>query len=139
MTKGTLANVGLSVLGAILGDGTGGQLAQLGAGFAANATMMKFSRDHEREADMKALRYMKGAGYDPRGMVEFLQVLRTRQGRDPGSVQTFFSSHPAPAERVRRLQQEANRLAGGRRDSPSFRTIQARLDKLAPAPSMRAR
>jgi predicted Zn-dependent protease len=99
---------------------------------------MKFSRDDEREADMKALRYMKSAGYDPRGMVEFLQVLRAQQGRDPGSVQTFFSSHPAPGERVRRLEQEANRLAGGRRDSQTFQNIQARIDRLRPAASMRA-
>jgi predicted Zn-dependent protease len=133
ITRGTMANVGLGLLGAFLGEGRGSQIAQLGAGFAANATMMKFSRDHEREADVKALRYMKSAGYDPRGMVEFLQVLRSRQRSDPGAVQTFFSSHPAPAERVRRLQQEANRLAGGRRDSTTFRSVQARLDRL-PAP-----
>lgn len=133
ITKGTFANVGLGLLASMLGDGRGAQIAQLGAGFAANATMMKFSRDHEREADLEALRYMKNAGYDPRGMVEFLQVLRSRQRRDPGSVQTFFSSHPAPAERIRRLQQEANRLAGGRRDSAAFRSVQARLDRL-PAP-----
>jgi predicted Zn-dependent protease len=135
MTKGTFANVGLGLLGAFLGDGRGAQIAQIGAGLAANATMMKFSRDHEREADLRALRYMKNAGYDPRGMVEFLQVLRARQGRDPGSVRTFFSSHPAPAERIRRLQQEAARLAGGRRDSQSFRNVQARLDRLPAAPS----
>lgn len=133
ITKGTFANVGLGLLGSLLGDGRGAHIAQLGAGFAANATMMKFSRDHEREADLKALRYMKSAGYDPRGMVEFLQVLRNRQRRDPGSVQTFFSSHPAPAERIRRLQQEANRLAGGRRDSAAFRNVQARLDRLPAA------
>ena len=130
ITKGTFANVGLGLLGAFLGDGRGSQIAQLGAGFAANAAMMKFSRDHEREADREALRYMKSAGYDPRAMVEFLQVLRARQGRDPGSVRTFFSSHPAPAERVRQLSQEANRLAGGRRDSAAFRTVQSRLDRL---------
>jgi predicted Zn-dependent protease len=91
---------------------------------------MKFSRDDEREADLKALQYMKRAGYDPRGMVEFLQVLRAQQGRDPGSVRTFFSSHPAPADRVRLLQQEANRLAGGRRDSQTFQTVRQRLDRL---------
>jgi predicted Zn-dependent protease len=79
---------------------------------------------------MKGLTYMKRAGYDPRGMLEFLQMLRARQGRDPGSVQTFFASHPAPAERVSRLQQEANRLAGGRRDSAQFRQVQLRLDRL---------
>jgi predicted Zn-dependent protease len=130
ITKGTFANVGLGVLGALLGGGNGAKIAQIGAGVAAQATMMKFSRDAEREADMKGLLYMKRAGYDPRGMVEFLQVLRARQGRDPGSVRTFFASHPAPAERVARLQQEANRLAGGRRDSTGFRQVQSRLDRL---------
>jgi beta-barrel assembly-enhancing protease len=85
ITKGTFTNVGLGLLAAFLGDGRGAQAAQLGAGLAANAVMMKFSRDHERDADLKALGYMKRAGYDPRGMVEFLQLLRARQGRDPGT------------------------------------------------------
>lgn len=130
ITKGTIANAGLGLLGALLGDGNGSKIAQLGAGVAAQSVMMKFSRDAEREADMKALHYMKRAGYDPHGMVEFLQVLRNRQGRDPGSVQTFFASHPAPAERVARLEQEAARLAGGRRESAAFTQVQARLNRL---------
>jgi predicted Zn-dependent protease len=130
ITKGTFANAGLGLLGALLGGGNGAQIAQIGAGIAAQSMMMKFSRDAEREADREALQYMKRAGYDPRGMVEFLQVLRARQGRDPGSVQTFFASHPAPGERVVRLEQEANRLAGGRRDSAAFDQVQARLNRL---------
>ena len=130
ITKGTFANAGLGLLGAFLGGGNGSKIAQLGAGLAAQSVMMKFSRDAERQADMKALQYMKRAGYDPRGMVEFLQVLRNRQRSDPGSVQTFFSSHPAPSERVARLEQEAARLAGGRRDSAAFNQVQARLARL---------
>lgn len=137
LTKGTMANVGLGLLGAFLGNSTGSRVAQLGAGIAAQATMMKFGRDAEREADLKGLTYMKQAGYDPRGMVEFLQVLRARQGRDPSAVEVFFASHPAPGERVRRLEQEANRLAGGRRDSDAFRQVQRRIDRLGPAASMR--
>ena len=130
ITKGTVANAGLGLLGSLLGGGTGARIAGLGAGVAAQSLMMKFSRDAEREADLKGLAYMKRAGYDPRGMVEFLQVLRARQGRDPGSVRTFFASHPAPGERIARLQQEAARLGGGRRDSDAFRRLQARLDRL---------
>jgi predicted Zn-dependent protease len=133
ITKGSIANVGLGILDALLGTGTASQIARLGAGVAAQATMMKFSRDDEREADSKALQYMKRAGYDPRGMVEFLRVLRARQGRDPGSVQTFFASHPAPAERIRRLEQQSNQLGGGRRTSSGFQQVQTRLDRLAPA------
>ncbi len=130
ITKGTFANAGLGVLGALLGGGQGAQIAQIGAGIAAQSMMMKFSRDAEREADLEGVAYMKRAGYDPRGMVEFLQVLRARQGPDPGSVRTFFSSHPAPADRVARLQQEANRIAGGRRNSPAFDRVQTRLTRL---------
>jgi predicted Zn-dependent protease len=139
ITKGTVANVGLGLLGALLGSGTGAQIAQIGANVAAQATMMKFSRDHERQADAKAVQYMRRAGYDPRGMVEFLQLLRAQQGRDPGSVQTFFASHPAPGERVQLLQRDANRLAGGRRDSQAFQNVRARLSRLGPAFSTRAR
>ena len=131
ITKGTFANVGLGILGALIGgNGTGAQIAQLGAGVAAQATMMKFSRDAEREADLKALQYMRRAGYDPRGMVEFLRILRAQQGRDGGSAANFFASHPAPAERIQRLEQQANRLAGGRRTSASFQQVQARLSRL---------
>jgi predicted Zn-dependent protease len=116
ITKGTFANVGLGILGAILGgEGRASQIAH---------------RDAEREADTKALQYMRRAGYDPRGMVEFLRILRTQQGRDGGSAATFFSSHPAPADRINRLQQQANRLAGGRRTSTSFQQVQARLDRM---------
>jgi beta-barrel assembly-enhancing protease len=130
ITKGTVANAGLGLLGSFLRGGTGARIAGLGASVAAQSLMMKFSRDAEREADMKGLSYLKRAGYDPQGMVEFLQVLRARQGRDPGSVQTFFASHPAPGERIARLQEEATRLGGGRRDSDAFRRVQARLDRL---------
>ena len=55
ITKGTAANVGLGLLGALLGNGTARAAVALGAGLAAQATMMKFSRDDEREADLKAL------------------------------------------------------------------------------------
>lgn len=139
ITKGTVASAGLGLLGALLGNGTGSKIARLGAGVAAQATMMKFSRDDEREADLKGLQYLKRAGYDPRAMVEFLNILRSQQGRDPSSVEVFFASHPAPGERMRRLEQEANRLAGGRRDSQGFQQVQARLDRLPPAQSMRRR
>ena len=59
--------------------------------------MLKFSRDDEREADRIGMQIMQRAGWDPRGMAEFMEILRREQGRDPGSVEVFLSSHPAPA------------------------------------------
>ena len=138
MTKGLIANGLLGALGALVGNDRGGQIAQMAGGLAAQGYMLKFSRDHERQADEVGAQIMKRAGWNPSGMVEFLQILRAQAGRDPGSVQTFLSSHPAPGERVTRLQSTVARLGGGgTRDSQAFRTAKSRLNRLAPAPSMR--
>ncbi len=138
MSKGLIANGLLSLLGAVVGNDRGGQVAQIAGGLAAQGYMLKFSRDDEREADEVGAQIMKRAGWNPTGMVEFMQILRAQAGRDPGSVQTFLSSHPAPGERVTRLQSTVKRLgAGGTRDSAAFRNVKARLNRMAPAPSMR--
>lgn len=140
ISKGLAAQVGLGLLAALLGDGgRGAQLTQIGASVAAGATMAKFSRDDEREADEKGLIYMSRAGYNPRGMVEFMQILREQAGRDPGSVEVFFASHPAPRERIDRLEQQARALGmRGRSDRAELDRIKARLKALGPARSARS-
>ena len=138
MSKGMIANGLLSVLGALAGNDRGGQIAQVAGGLAAQGYMLKFSRDDERQADEVGAQIMKRAGWNPNGMVEFMQILRAQAGRDPGSVQTFLSSHPAPGERVTRLQQTVKRLgAGGTRDTAAFRQVKSRLGQMPAAPSMR--
>ena len=138
MSKGIIANGLLGVLGALVGNDRGGQVAQIAGGLAAQGYMLKFSRDDEREADEVGAQIMKRAGWSPNGMVEFMQILRAKQGRDPGSVQTFLSSHPAPGERVTRLQSTVRRLGtGGTRDSAAFRSVKSRLGRMPAAPSMR--
>lgn len=138
MSKGMIANGLLSLLGALAGNDRGGQIAQVAGGLAAQGYMLKFSRDDERQADEVGAQIMKRAGWNPNGMVEFMQILRAQAGRDPGSVQTFLSSHPAPGERVTRLQQTVKRLgAGGTRDTAAFRQVKGRLGQMPAAPSMR--
>jgi predicted Zn-dependent protease len=139
LTKAMGAQLGLGLLGAVLGNdrSVGAQAVRVGSSLAANVTMMKFSRDDEREADEKGMLYMSRAGYDVRGMAQFMAILRDQQGRDPSSVEVFFASHPAPAERVERLEREAAQFKrGGRRDSPDFQRIKRRLAQLPPARPM---
>ena len=133
VTKATVANWGLGVLGAFLGNTGGAGAAQIAAGFLTNGVFLKFSRDDEREADQVGLQIMRRAGWNPRGMVELFEVLRREAKRDPGSVETFFSSHPAPHDRINRLQGEIGRNPSGRRDSREFQRIKARLLRM-PAP-----
>ena len=131
ISKGAIANGLLGLFGALLGNAGGARAAQAGAQVLAGGYMMKFSRDDEREADRVGIQILRRAGWDPRGMLEFLQILRERQGRDPGSVEVFLSSHPSPAERVEQLRAELkNAAGGGRRDSAQFQRMRATLDKM---------
>jgi beta-barrel assembly-enhancing protease len=137
ISKGMIANGLLGLLGAVLGNSGGARTAQTGAQVLAGGYMMKFSRDDEREADRVGVEIMRRAGWDPRGMLEFMQILREQEGRDPGSVEVFLSSHPSPAQRVAQLRaQLARAKPGGRRDSASFRGVHAAVMKMPAAPRM---
>ena len=133
ITKQLVANGFLGLLGAVLGNDPGAaRTAQAGARLLAGGYMLKFSRDDEREADAIGLQIMQRAGWDPRGMAEFMETLRREQGRDPGSVEIFLSSHPAPAERAAALRRSLGSRSTGRRDSAAFRNAKARAVRLTP-------
>ncbi|MBI2833053.1 MAG: M48 family metalloprotease [Acidobacteria bacterium] len=131
LTKATIANGVLGFLDAVLGGGGGARTARVAAGLFANGLFLKYSRDDESEADRVGAEIMRRAGWDPQGLVAFLQILRAQQGRDPSSVEVFLSSHPSPAGRVERLQSVIG-SARGRRDSDRFQEVQRRLDQLPP-------
>jgi beta-barrel assembly-enhancing protease len=137
ISKGMIANGLLGLLGAVLGNAGGARTAQTGAQVIAGGYLMKFSRDDEREADRVGVEIVRRAGWDPRGLLEFMELLRAQAGRDPGSVEVFLSTHPSPAERVRQLRvQVSRRKAGGRRDSASFQRVRSTLAKMPAAPRM---
>jgi len=136
LTKATIANLGLGLLGAVLGNDTGAGVTRMAAGMLANGLFLKFSRDDEREADSAGLQMMVRAGWDARGMIELFDVLASEAKRDPGMVAAFFSSHPSPQDRISRLQGDVKRQRGGRRDSQQFHAIKAKLARMPAAKAM---
>jgi predicted Zn-dependent protease len=137
ISKGLIANGLLGLLGAVLGNAGGARTAQTGAQVIAGGYLMKFSRDDEREADRVGVEILRRAGWDPRGLPEFLEILRRQAGRDPGSVEVFLSTHPSPGERVQQLRAQLSRVkAGGRRDSAAFQRVRGTLAKMPAAPRM---
>ncbi|MGE0445138.1 MAG: M48 family metallopeptidase [Vicinamibacterales bacterium] len=138
LTNAMLANWGLGLLGAVLGNSGGAGAAQVAAGLLTNGVFLKFSRDDEREADRVGLQILTKAGWDARGMTELFETLRREASRDPAAIETFFSTHPAPADRISRLQADVARNRGGTRDSRQFQAIKARALKLPAARSMSA-
>lgn len=133
LTAAMLTEMGLGLLGAMLGNSGGAMAAQGAAALMTNGMFLKFSRDDEAEADRVGLAMMRKAGWDGRGMIELFEIMRRQAERDPGSVEVFFSSHPSPRNRVADLRAALPRTPAGRRDSAEFQRVKARLKALPPA------
>ena len=102
LTKG-----GLSILGGLLGKsgGSTSSIVNTIGGVGLNAVFLKFSRDDEYEADHVGAEIMAKAGYNPVAMATMFELLRIQQGREPGKLEAFFSSHPSSADREARIRQ----------------------------------
>ena len=101
MSKGAITQVfvgGLSVLAGVAGGGLGQVAAQLGT-IGAGALLASYSRDNEREADALGMEYMVKAGYDPKGMVGLMDMLRSLNKSKPSAIELMFSTHPMSDER----------------------------------------
>jgi predicted Zn-dependent protease len=120
--------VGLeALLGLALGDQPG-ILAGLAAQVAGTGVLLKFSRDHEREADEYGLPLCNSAGYDPMGFVRMFEKIR-RQG-EAGAAAAFLQSHPLPSERIDDAKQRiiAMRARGTATNQRRYSAFKAQLD-----------
>jgi predicted Zn-dependent protease len=134
-----VTNLGLSLFGALLGNAGGAAAANIAARYVASGAFLKFSRDDEEEADRVGVSIMKRAGWDPHGMIDLMETIRAQGKRDPGSLETFFSNHPSPRDRLELLARVVPRRRSGTRDSRTFQSIRARLRRLPPAKAMTKR
>src|SRR5205085_10789030 len=122
------------VLGAVVGGRPGGLIAP-GSQFGIGTYFMKFSREYERQADIRGSHIMAAAGYDPRDMANVFKTIQQESG--PGAPQ-WMSDHPDPGNRYNYINQEAQALRvtpNPRRVTAEFQGVQAHLHTLSPAPS----
>lgn len=73
------------------------------AGVVANLELLSYSRDQERDADSKGVQYVRAAGYNPMGLVRFLEELARRESGG-GSI-PWLRSHPGSQARADRLRE----------------------------------
>jgi predicted Zn-dependent protease len=103
-TKATSAGVGLTLLSIFVPE------ARPLQGIAENALgllFLKYGRDDELQADRLGVQYTGASGWNPAGVAGMLRTLQ-RLDEASGSrrgVPNFLSTHPAPADRVQRIQQ----------------------------------
>jgi predicted Zn-dependent protease len=104
-------------------------LAETGLGIM----MLKYSRDHERQADQIGIQYMTQAGYDPSEMSRFFQLfvgMREEQGQ---AIPNWLSSHPAPPDRIEATAAAAQKIKQenpGRQYKVNAETLISRIDGL---------
>ena len=63
---------------------------------------LKYGREDELESDRLGFQFMTEAGYNPKGIVELMEILNSARG-GAGEQPEFFSTHPNPANRVEKL------------------------------------
>lgn len=106
--KQMIQNYGVQfLLGAALGDNPGAVEAVL-AGVAGTGASLKFSREHESEADEYSVQYLSKTNYRCDGAAAFFQKMDSL-GLTSG-VPEFLSTHPAPENRIEDIKAKANEL-----------------------------
>lgn len=122
-----VAQYGLqTVIGLALGQ-EAGILGQLASAAAGQGFLLKYSRDHEREADHYGIAYEAQAGWNPEGFVVFFQKMEQLGG---SGVPTFLLTHPAPAERLENAQERIAELGGVPQEWGRERYAQSVLSRL---------
>jgi beta-barrel assembly-enhancing protease len=109
-SKAYLAQAGISILGGLLGGHVGAGAAQIintVGGIGLNAVFLKYSRDLETQADIRGAQIMAASGYNPNDMVAFFQKL---ERVDTSRKTNWLSDHPAPPDRIARIQREQQML-----------------------------
>jgi predicted Zn-dependent protease len=77
-----------------------------------------YARDQELDADKTAISLVAAAGYDPNGLVRFLQRLESSGGG------TLMSTHPGKTQRIAAAQAEISRLG-----NPQGKTLKDRFSR----------
>jgi predicted Zn-dependent protease len=81
---------------------------------ALGLMFLKYSRDHETEADELGVSYATLAGYDPHEIPSTYAMLKRVSQAAGSSIPAFMSTHPDPGDRETRTGQLANQAAAGK-------------------------
>jgi Zn-dependent protease with chaperone function len=135
-SKAYMTQAGLGILGGLLGGHVGagaGQIINAVGGFGLNALFLKYSREAETQADVVGAQIMTGAGYSPYDMVNFFKNL---ERQDSSKKAGWLSDHPAPPQRITRIEKEATLLHAKQTTSTataSLSHVQSTLRSMSPA------
>jgi predicted Zn-dependent protease len=103
------AAMGYNLLSLLIVGATRDAKAQRMADIAFGQILLGYSRQDELLADRLAITYAERAGYNPEGMVTFLQKLKTMQKNRPLRRFFYLSTHPYISERISQARRIINK------------------------------
>ncbi len=100
MSQGLVTQMGISTIGGAMGENPSltQQIFLQSMGMGTQLGMLKFSRQHESEADKIGLIFMSMAGYDPHEAPKFWERMTEMSGGE--APPEFMSTHPSHDTRI---------------------------------------
>jgi beta-barrel assembly-enhancing protease len=90
----------LAMMAAMLAGGTSGANVAQFSQYMLLGVMNGYGVGYEKEADAEGIELMEKAGYNPSGMVTFMQRLNLQEKRAPEVKLGIFQTHPPSEERA---------------------------------------
>ncbi|MEW6374462.1 MAG: M48 family metalloprotease [Thermodesulfobacteriota bacterium] len=116
-----IATMAAIIAGLLLGGGGKTSEAISATAMAtAEALALKYTREMEVDADQNSLQYMIKTGYDPNGMITFLNKIYKLSLISAPKIPTYLSTHPAIENRISLLE---NLLQTGQKPTGPFKTV----------------
>jgi predicted Zn-dependent protease len=125
-----IATLAALIAGALVGrGGSGSQAVAVTAMAAAESVMLKYTREMETDADQNGLYRMIKAGYDPSGMITFLNKINRMSLSTAPQVPVYLLTHPAIESRIallENLMQTGQKPVGPFKKVGNFKRVQSK-------------
>lgn len=112
----TLGDLVVLSLEELLPGNTWGTAAKTAAALGHKATVQKYSRDDELEADALGIKYMARAGYDTSAAVSLQKVFLKVSNGSQSWFSSLFASHPPSKERIKANKKTIKKYSPGGKD-----------------------
>jgi predicted Zn-dependent protease len=125
-----LASLAAIIAGVLLGGGgTSSEAIATMSMATAEAYTLKYTRENEVEADHKSLQYTIKAGYDPNGLITFLNKIN-KISLGSAKIPAYLLDHPVTEDRISLLEnllRVGPKPVGPFKSIGNFRRIQAKV------------
>lgn len=127
--KTALAGMLAGLVAVAAGSGEAGMAAVVGSQAAAQDTALRYSRQHEQEADRVGMQNLVAAGYDPLGAAQMFEVMQAESRRYGSRPPEFMLTHPLTEKRIADARNRAGQYPRQLyEDSSEFQLMRARVE-----------